>query len=184
MNMNKEQIELTKELEEKFQHYDEVFKNGCDDPLWTDGVNLNLIRNHIIIGKGIIKEAFPDGEYPDVFYKKTPDEIDDDYMAKADEIRTNAKELYKIFKNYPFLYELECADYYLDQKQMLDTGIQRVLSLINNLDEAIKTDDLVSMRRISKNPEEKMEAVEKAYENLREINMQEERQIFFFEIKM
>lgn len=176
--------ELIEELEERFQHYDEVFENGCDDPLWADGVNLNLIRNHIIVAKGIIEQAFPDDEYPDVYYRRTPEEINDDYMAKPDEIRTKAKETLEMFNGYPYLYELRCAGYYLDDKQMKETGIQRVLSVMQSLDEALKQDDLVSMRRLSKNPDEKMQVLEKAYENLRKINMQEERQISFFEIKL
>ena len=40
------------------------------------------------------------------------------------------------------------------------------------------------MRRLSKNSDYKMKEFEKAYENLREINMEEERQISLFEMMM
>ena len=36
------------ELQEENKHWDDLKKNGCSDPAWPDGVNLNLVRNHII----------------------------------------------------------------------------------------------------------------------------------------
>lgn len=29
-------------------HWQDLRANGCNDPFWPDGVNLNLVRNHII----------------------------------------------------------------------------------------------------------------------------------------
>ena len=171
--MEKEKLKLTGILEERFQHYDEVLENGCNDPLWADGVNLNLIRNHIIIAKRNIEEVFSVEDYPDVYY-----------MAKPDKIREKAKEVLDMFNSYFYLEELKNASYYLDKNQLLETGIGSVLCLIQYLDEAIKEDDLVGMRRLSKNSDYKMKEFEKAYENLREINMEEERQISLFEMMM
>ena len=96
--MEKEKLKLIEILEERFQHYDEVLENGCDDPLWADGVNLNLIRNHIIIAKRNIEEVFSAEDYPDVYYRMIPEKINDDYMAKPDEIREKAKEVLDMFK--------------------------------------------------------------------------------------
>ena len=182
--MEKEKLKLTGILEERFQHYDEVLENGCNDPLWADGVNLNLIRNHIIIAKRNIEEVFSVEDYPDVYYRMTPKKIDDDYMAKPDKIREKAKEVLDMFNSYFYLEELKNASYYLDKNQLLETGIGSVLCLIQYLDEAIKEDDLVGMRRLYKNSDFKMKEFEKAYENLREINMEEERQISLFEMMM
>jgi len=89
-----------------------------------------------------------------------------------------------MFNSYFYLEELKNASYYLDKNQLLETGIGSVLCLIQYLDEAIKEDDLVGMRRLSKNSDYKMKEFEKAYENLREINMEEERQISLFEMMM
>ena len=123
-------------------------------------------------------------DYPDVYYRMTPKKIDDDYMAKPDKIREKAKEVLDMFNSYFYLEELKNASYYLDKNQLLETGIGSVLCLIQYLDEAIKEDDLVGMRRLSKNSDYKMKEFEKAYENLREINMEEERQISLFEMMM
>lgn len=182
--MEKEKLKLIEILEERFQHYDEVLENGCNDPLWADGVNLNLIRNHIIIAKRNIEEVFSAEDYPDVYYRMTPEKINDDYMAKSDEIREKVKEVLDMFISYFYLDELKSASYYLDKNQLLETGIGSALCLIKYLDEDIKEDDLVGMRRLAKNSVHKMKDFEKAYENLCEINMEEERQISLFEIMM
>lgn len=182
--MEKEKIKLVEILEERFQHYEEVLENGCNDPLWADGLNLNLIRNHIIIVKRNIEKELSIDEYPDVYYKMTPEKIDDDYMAKPDEIREKAKEVLMMFRSYHYIHELESASYYLDKNQLVNTGIEGAICLIKNLDEAIKEDDLVGMRRLFKNSDYKMKNFEKVFENLCEINMEEERQISLFEIMM
>ena len=36
------------ELEKEYARWDEVFTRGGSDPFWTDGVNLELTRNHIL----------------------------------------------------------------------------------------------------------------------------------------
>lgn len=143
--MDKSKEELILELEERFQYYDEVFKNGCNDPLYSDGINLNLIRNHIIYIKGKIEESLTVEEYPDVYYRRTPEEVNNDFMVKPDEIRERANESLTMFNNYFYLDELKSASYYLDKKQLEDTGIERALCLIKSLDQAIKKDNLVEM---------------------------------------
>ena len=162
--MEKEKLKLIEILEERFQHYDEVLENGCDDPLWADGVNLNLIRNHIIIAKRNIEEVFSAEDYPDVYYRMIPEKINDDYMAKPDEIREKAKEVLDMFNSYFYLDELKNASYYLHKNQLVNTGIEGVICLIKNLDEAIKKDDLVGMRRLAKNSDHKMKDFEKVYD--------------------
>lgn len=182
--MKKSKEELILKLEEEFHHYDEVFQNGCNDPLYSDGVNLNLIRNHIIYTKRKIEESFTVEEYPDIYYRRTPKEVPYHYMTRPDEIRKKANEILEMFMNYAHLDEFKNACYYLDENQLFDTGIRGALCTIHNLDEAIRKDNLVEMRRLSANPEEKIKDFEKAFENLNEINMEEERQISLFEMMM
>ena len=33
-----------------------IKEHGCQDPFWTDGVNMNLVRNHIIYDKRQMEE--------------------------------------------------------------------------------------------------------------------------------
>lgn len=42
----KEDIE--KKIEQSFARWNEIAQNGSGDPFWPDGMNMNLVRNHII----------------------------------------------------------------------------------------------------------------------------------------
>lgn len=52
--MNEAQIR--EQLDAEYQHWDDLKKNGCSDPAWPDGVNLNLVRNHIIYWYRLLRE--------------------------------------------------------------------------------------------------------------------------------
>ena len=43
--------------EERHRHWHELYENGTSDPFWADGVNLNLVHNHIRYYNKIIKEC-------------------------------------------------------------------------------------------------------------------------------
>lgn len=40
----------------ELERWNAIRKNGSNDPLWPDGVNLNLVRNHIIYANRRLKE--------------------------------------------------------------------------------------------------------------------------------
>ena len=77
-------------LEKSFARWDFIRENGCSDPFWADGVNMNLVRNHIIFYKQKLSEEATLFLLPEAFYRETPPIVDNDYMARADEIRQNA----------------------------------------------------------------------------------------------
>lgn len=52
--MNEAQIR--EQLDAEYQHWDDLKKNGCSDPAWPDGVNLNIVRNHIIYWYRLLRE--------------------------------------------------------------------------------------------------------------------------------
>jgi len=39
---------INAELQRDIERWNEISQNGCNDPFWPDGVNMNLKRNHII----------------------------------------------------------------------------------------------------------------------------------------
>ena len=41
-------MDLLSELEKDFARWDHLYQHGGQDPCWADGVNLNLVRAHII----------------------------------------------------------------------------------------------------------------------------------------
>ena len=74
-----------------------MYQHGGSDPFYHDGVNLNLVRNHIIYAKRQFAESVSDGDLPEVYYRETPPEVEQSYMARADEIRQNAANTLKIY---------------------------------------------------------------------------------------
>ena len=47
---------LEAQVQADVSHWHNLRANGCNDPFWPDGVNLNLVRNHIIYGLQQIAE--------------------------------------------------------------------------------------------------------------------------------
>ena len=54
--MNESQLRA--QLDAAYLRWDDIKKNGCSDPAWPDGVNLNLVRNHIIYFYRFLRERF------------------------------------------------------------------------------------------------------------------------------
>ena len=65
----------------EFARWEHIRTHGCNDPLWPDGCNMNLVRNHIIYSKRKLEELCEGKELPEVYYTPTPEKVDDDYMA-------------------------------------------------------------------------------------------------------
>ena len=38
------EVQIREQLDAEYKHWDDLKKNGCSDPAWPDGVNLNLVR--------------------------------------------------------------------------------------------------------------------------------------------
>lgn len=85
-------------MTDKFDRWNDLYRNGGRDPFYTDGCNLNIIRNQIIALKNRIAREYPAESMPDIFLRETPSEVDERYMARADEIRVNAKRALGIYK--------------------------------------------------------------------------------------
>lgn len=64
-------------------HWNYINENGCNDPFWPDGCNMNLTRNHIISYKRDIAELCEENgmPLPEEYFLKVPPEVDMNYMA-------------------------------------------------------------------------------------------------------
>ena len=40
--------DLRQKIDDEFRRWDHIHLHGCSDPGWEDGINMNLVRNHII----------------------------------------------------------------------------------------------------------------------------------------
>ena len=100
------QEDYGKSLNQSFMQWESLRKYGGQDPFWSDGCDMNLVRNHIINYKRIITESMPQELYPEIFYRETPPEVNRDYMARESDIRINARatlECLKVNPDYQYL---------------------------------------------------------------------------------
>ncbi len=74
---------LERELLEAGLHWVDIYENGCQDPFWADGVNLNIVRNHCLYYVRLITELCEQHSMPlpDILPFPIPDKVDPEYMA-------------------------------------------------------------------------------------------------------
>ena len=70
-------------LAERYVRWETERRDGCVDPNWSDGVNLNLVRNHIINFKRQICRTcdFFDLPIPAIYYRPLPPEMSADFFV-------------------------------------------------------------------------------------------------------
>ena len=82
------------EIEKEIHRWNYIMKNGASDPCWPDGVNMNLVRNHIIYHLQKIQELSERPMQLSIFDtipgmptqqiladKRIPPLVDDNFMA-------------------------------------------------------------------------------------------------------
>ena len=147
MRKNRE-IDYASSLESDYARWDELFTKGGSDPFWSDGVSLNMVRDRIIACKAqLAKQENTLFGLPEAYYRETPPEVDYSYMARADEIRENARKAMEIIdadENLKFVREQSPS---LSEKQLKQWCIPAIINYAENLRRAIAADDLVIMRR-------------------------------------
>ena len=76
--------ELKSLLAEDYERWKRIYTEGTSDPSYSDGINANLIRNHIIYHKYLCEANLKDkwGAYPDEYYFPEPPELLNSFMAK------------------------------------------------------------------------------------------------------
>ncbi len=141
---------LGKKIAADFARWNDLYLNGGSDPLYEDGGNLNLVRNHIIYDKEQCKAELQPDEYPKEYFEPVPPVVDNKYMARADEIRKHARNTLQVYLNDPD-YKYLCKNISrLTEEQKKQTFIVNVLNYAEGLKDAIKNDELVWMRRHEK----------------------------------
>ena len=92
---------LLEELKKAYAQWESLYKQGGSDPFYPDGVNLNLVRNHILYFKRQIEETQPLYKNTEVYRRELPPQVEDSYMARAEEIRAHAKDALASYKADP-----------------------------------------------------------------------------------
>lgn len=135
------------ELEKAYDRWQRLYEDGGSDPFWPDGVNFDLVRNHIIYFKGQIEETCPLYMADALYLRELPPEVDQNYMAQPDKIREQARrslQAYQADPNYQYLLRHRDS---LTPKQSKELCVGAVLGYVSQLREAIGRDDLIGMRR-------------------------------------
>ena len=115
--------------------------------LYEDGFNMNIVRNHIIYDKRKCQEELEEKDYPKEYFRETPPQVDNYYMARMDEIRENAKSsllVYKADENYIFIMQNLGK---LNERQKEQCHLDAVMGYITGLQSFINGNDYVGMRR-------------------------------------
>ena len=78
-----ELAEHRKEIVERIERWKHLSDYGGSDPFWTDGANMELVRNHIIYYKRKISELCEENglPLPEEYYLPLPPAVDRNYMA-------------------------------------------------------------------------------------------------------
>ena len=75
--------ECCQSIHREIEHWKDINQNGCNDPFWVDGCNMNLTRNHIISYQRQLRKICTENQLPlpDEYYFAVPPVVDNRYMA-------------------------------------------------------------------------------------------------------
>lgn len=140
--------ELAQECKQSYERWTDLHNNGCRDPCWADGVNLNLVRNHIIHYKRQMAVLYKEQgvEPPPILLRELPPRLDPEYMANADEIHQRATDIMTKISQMPEYGELKSIYPGLSPAQRKESGCQFIMNWVSRLKTAIEQDNLVVMR--------------------------------------
>lgn len=166
MSKSGKNVDFAAALENSFARWDFIHEHGCSDPFWADGVNMNLVRNHIMYYKQQLSEEATLFLLPKAYYREVPPEVDNNYMARPDEIRQNAARSMQIIDADENLKFVQQQSVHLTEKQLKQLCVPAILGYAENLHRAISEDDLLTMRRYE-NPNGYLESFQSAAQKLR-----------------
>ena len=83
----KEKDAVIRDILKNLHRWEEIKDHGCCDPFWSDGVNMNLTRNHIIYNKRRLLELCEalQEPLPEEYYLPLPPKVDNHYLCKNGE---------------------------------------------------------------------------------------------------
>ncbi len=168
MSRKNHETDYAAALENDYARWDELFTKGGSNPFWSDGVSLNLVRNHILYDKEQLeKQENSLFGLPEIYYREIPPEVDSNYMARPDEICENARKAMEIIdadENLKFVREQFPS---LSEQQRKQYCLPAIINYAENLRRAIAADDLIIMRRYE-HPEHYLESFESAAIKIRD----------------
>ena len=166
-------MHLAENLREEYARWRTLYEQGGSDPLYSDGFNLTLVRNHIINAKHQIEKELEIQDYPKEYCDDLPPEVALDYMAREDEIRKNANITYQKYLQDQSYQKLLEQEYRLSPSQRKEVCLDAVIGYVQGLERAIEDDDLVVMRR-HEDPEYYAESFPNCIERIEQLKQDQE----------
>ena len=173
MSKREKAVDYGAELENLYKRWDYLYEHGGSDPFWSDGVNANMIKNQIIYCKSKIENENSLFLLPDAYYRDIPPELPNNYMARPDEIRENARKAMAVIdadKNLKFVREQSKS---LSEKELKRVCIPAIIGYAENIHRAIADDDLITMRRYER-PDRYLDSFRSAAERIRSLQLSED----------
>ena len=156
------------ELERAYAHWQALYDHGGSDPTWPDGVNLNLVRNHILYYKRQIEKDCPLYMAHELYQRPLPPEVPNSYMARPHEIQEHARQSLRAYLTDPDYQFLRRHGDSLTPKIRKEVSIGAVLGYVEGLKSAIEQGDLVAMRRHER-PDTYLDSFKRCAEKVREL---------------
>lgn len=97
-------------------------------------------------------------KYPEIFYREAPPEVNQNYMARAGEIRDSAAQALEYYISDPNFHYLLANKDMLTEKEAKQISLYNVLGYASGLAKAIKDGDLLTMRHHANGPERYLES--------------------------
>lgn len=158
------------ELRQEYERWDQLFYHGGQDPFWTDGDNLELVRNHIIASRSALGQE--GGDMPEEYGWPLPPEVPRDYMARVKEIWYRALESYKRYtedENYQHLKKVSGT---LPDEWKKACCLKNVLGYVSSVRKALEQRDYVTLRR-HEHPERYLESFAECRKRIEKMERQE-----------
>jgi hypothetical protein len=163
----KQQEDYAAELQKCHDRWHFLYEYGGSDPFWSDGCNMELVRNHCHYYRRLIEENYAPEDYPPVYSKELPPEVDREYMARPDEIRAAATASLAAYKADPDYEYIRRHRDDFSPKTIKKLSIDNVLNYAAGLEHAIANDDLIAMRRHER-PDGYLESFASCVQRMRE----------------
>ena len=132
-----------------YEQWQSIFENGCQDSFWEDGINLNLVRNHIIYFQRQMNALCEEIGYlkPEICGREIPKAVDPHYMAGTEKIEKQARKALDLIEQCDEYCKLVSFGKQLTDEQKTAVYYSVTLGYVNNLKNAIDSKDYVAMRR-------------------------------------
>ena len=97
-DQKKRSKQLGKEIQDSRKRYEDLRVHGGSDPFWSDGVNMNLCRSHVMYFRKQVETELDPENYPEEYFLEIPAEVSVHYMADPDGIRSRSTAALEVLK--------------------------------------------------------------------------------------